>query len=120
MMRAFVAFFITLTIISCEHSGYNVTEFTGDYRYHAGISEFFDCDSQVTYYVADAGITKQLQALYQKLDLKRKEDIFIRVDGYLKEEILMDDIAHADTFVPVKLLSHDINRGCERSRRAGN
>ena len=119
MIKTLFVFFITTLIISCEHSGYNVTEFTGDYRYYAGISEFFDCKTQVKYYVADAGIATQLQDLYQKLDLKRKEDIFIQVEGYLKEEKQLDGIAPTDVFVPVKLLSHDVNRGCDRPIRRG-
>jgi len=114
----FVILLVTLCI-SCEHSSYDVTEFTGDYRFHAGISEFYDCESQIKYYVADAGIASQLQDLYLSLDLKRKEDIFIKVTGYLKEEIQLDGVAPTDVFVPVKLLDHDRDRGCDRQVRQG-
>ena len=119
MKKTFFVIFLTTLLLACEHSNYDVIDFTGDYRYHAGITEFFDCKSQIKYYVADAGIASQLQDMYQGLNFKRKEDVFIKVRGYLKEEIQMDGVAPIDVFVPVELLSHDTNRGCDRPIRQG-
>lgn len=56
MIKTFFKFLPALLLVSCEHSGYEVIEYTGDYRYYAGIAEFFDCDEQVNYYVADSGL----------------------------------------------------------------
>ncbi len=120
MIRNLFTCFIALLLASCEHSGYDVTEFTGDYRYYAGIAEFYECDSQVNYYVADSGIHTELQNLYSKLDLKEKEDVYIHVEGYFKEEKQLDGVDPINFFVPVKLLSHDKNRGCNRAIRRGN
>lgn len=105
--------------MSCEHSGYDTIEFSGDYRYYAGIAEFFDCDSRVKYYVADAGVNTELQDLYTSLNLKEKEDIYLKVKGYLKEEKQMEGVDPVVVFVPVKLLNHDVNRGCKRAIRQG-
>lgn len=119
MTRKFVICLITLLLASCEHSGYDVTKFNGDYRYYAGIAEFFDCDSRIKYYVADAGIHAELQELYTSLNVKEKEDIYIEVEGYTREEKKMEDIDPALVFVPVKLLSHDVDRGCKLDIRQG-
>ncbi len=110
---------MVLLLTSCEHSGYDVIEFTGDYRYYAGIAEFYDCDDQVKYYVADSGISTELQNLNSKLNLKEKEDIYLKVKGYLKEEKQIEGVDPIIVFVPVKLLSHDRNRGCNRAIRRG-
>ena len=119
MIRKFVICLITLLLASCEHSGYDVTKFKGDYRYYAGIAEFFDCDDRVKYYVADAGIYAELQELYTRLNVKEKEDIYIQVEGYTREEKQMEGIDPALVFVPVKLLSHDVDRGCNQAVRRG-
>jgi len=108
-----------LLIASCEHSDYEVTKFTGDYRYYAGIAEFFDCDSRIKYYLADAGISEELQQLHASLDINEKDDVYLELKGYLKEEQLMDGINPTDVFVPVELLKHDTSRGCERGFRQG-
>lgn len=120
MIKKSVLCFIALLLASCEHSGYNISEFTGDYRYYAGIAEFFDCDSGIKYYVANAGIHTELQDMYNKLNLKEKDDVYIRVDGYTKEEKQMDGIDPITVFVPVKLLGHDANRGCKQYIRQGH
>ena len=119
MIKKSVFCFITLLLASCEHSGNDVSEFTGEYRYYAGIAEFFDCDSAIKYYVADAGVYKDLQDMYDNLNLKEKDDVYIMVDGYTKEEKQMDGIDPITVFVPVKLLSHDTDRGCQRAIRKG-
>jgi len=110
---------LTLLLASCEHSGYDVHEHSGDYRYYAGIAEFFDCDEAVKYYVADAGIYTELQQLYTELSLKQNDDIYIQVKGYTREEKQMEGIDPALVFVPVKLLSYDVDRGCNQKIRKG-
>ena len=110
-----------MMLASCgEHRGENISEFTGDYRFYAGIAEFFDCKEKVKYYVADSGIYAELQSFYIQLNLKEKEDVYIKVNGYLKEEKKMEGIDPANVFVAVKLLEHDAERGCNRDDRKGN
>ena len=119
MIRNFVICLLTLCLAACEHSGYEISKFNGDYRYYAGIAEFFDCDTGVKYYVADAGIHTELQDIYTSLDVKEKEDIYMQVEGYTREEQQMEGIDPILVFVPVKLLSHDADRGCKRTIRQG-
>jgi len=104
---------------SCEHSGEEVVKFTGEYRYYSGIAEFFDCKSRVKYYVAKAGIDTDLQETYLALGMEEKDDVYIQINGYLKEEALMEGIDPATVFVPVKLLKVDKSRGCERGVMQG-
>ena len=121
MMKRLAIFLITLMLVSCgEHRGQNISEFTGDYRFYAGISEFFDCKESVKYYVADTGIHAELQSLYLQLNLKEKEDIYIKVTGYLKEEKQLEGIDPINVFVAVELLEHDVERGCNIGNRKGN
>ena len=119
MIKNLVICTLTLLLAACEHSGYDVHEYSGDYRYYSGIAEFFDCDSAVKYYVADAGIYSELQELYTELELKQNDDVYLQVKGYTKEEKQMDGIDPALVFVPVKLLSYGIDRGCSRAHRQG-
>ncbi len=111
------AFFLT----SCgEHSDYTVSEFSGDYRFYSGIGEFFDCNKKKKFYVADAGISSKLQETYLKLQVKPKEDVFIKIKGYLKEEAQkVEGINPNLVFVPVKLISVDEDRGCTYPIREG-
>ena len=120
MMKTIFKLLIPILIVSCEHSDYDITKFTGDYRYYAGIAEFFDCDSQMKYYLANTGISDELEALHSTLDIEEKDDVYIEVDGYFKEEQQIDGIDPVMVFVPVKLLKHDISRGCKRGYRHGN
>lgn len=109
-----------LLLSSCsEHSGHTVSEFTGDYRYHAGIAEFFDCKKSVKYYVANAGIHTDLQERYLKLGIKNKDDVYMKVTGYLKEEQKIEGIDPSLVFVPVKFISLDKDRGCKRGIMQG-
>lgn len=114
-------FLSTLMLTSCgEHSDYDVINFTGEYRYYSGIAEFFDCKSRIKYYVARAGADKDLEKAYLKLGMDEKDDVFIKVKGYLKEEKAeMDGINPATVFVPVEIVSLDKKRGCERGIRQG-
>lgn len=117
MIKKSVLCFMALILASCEHSGYDVTKFSGEYKNYADIAEFFDCDSGIKYYVADAGIHKELQDMYSKLNLEEKDDVYITIEGYTREEEQMEGIDPITKFVPVELLSHDVDRGCELARR---
>ncbi len=109
-----------VVLSSCnEHDDYDITRFNGEYRYYKGIAEFFDCKSRVKYYVAEAGIDSDLEKAYLKLDMEEKDDVFIQLKGYLKEEKMMEGIYPSTVFVPVKLLKIDKSRGCERGLRQG-
>ena len=110
---------VTSLLSSCEHSGEEVIKYTGEYRYYSGIAEFFDCKSHVKYYVAKAGIDTELQKTYLDLGMEEKDDVYIQIKGYLKEEALMEGINPATVFVPVKLLKVDKSRGCERGIMQG-
>ncbi len=111
---------LSLLLASCgEHADYDIARFSGEYRYYKGIAEFFDCKSRVKYYVADAGIDTDLQKAYLKLGMKEKDDVYIQLKGYLKEEAMMEGINPSTVFVPVKILNMDKTRGCERGLRQG-
>ena len=111
--RLILAFVTTIFLTSCgEHSGQTISEFSGDYRFYSGIGEFFDCNQKKKFYVAKAGISTKLQDSYLKLQVKPKEDVFIKIQGYLKEEIQMEGIDPKLVFVPVKLISINKDRGC--------
>lgn len=110
----------TIFLSSCnEHGDYDITRFTGEYRYYRGIAEFFDCKSRVKYYVAESGIDSDLENAYLKLGLDEKDDVYIQLKGYLKEEEMMEGINPSTVFVPVKILKIDKTRGCERGIRQG-
>ncbi|MEE9327410.1 MAG: hypothetical protein V3U71_08930 [Cocleimonas sp.] len=111
----------TVVLPSCnEHGDYDVTRFDGEYRFYRGIAEFFDCKSRVKYYVAKAGIDSDLQKAYLNLGMEEKDDVYIQIKGYLKEEEMMEGINPSTVFVPVKLLKIDKRRGCVRGLRQGS
>ena len=111
---------LVMLLSACgEHRGQNISEYTGDYRFYAGIAEFYDCNSKIKYYVADSGIHDELKSFYTKLNLKEKEDVYIKVDGYLREEKQMEGIDPITVFVAVKLYEYDIERGCKKGYRIG-
>jgi len=110
-----------LFLASCDtqHSGYTIKEYTGDYRVYAGIAEFFDCEEQVKYFVAKSGIHSELAEKYATLGLPEKEDVYAKVEGYLKQEAQMEGIDPITVFVPTKFISFDQTRGCEIGRQQG-
>lgn len=92
----------------------------GDYRYYAGISEFFDCKTKVKYYLAKDGITEELEEKFLALKLKEKDDdVYLKVEGYLIEESAEESLVPAMVFVPTDFISFDTSRGCEIGRRKG-
>jgi hypothetical protein len=113
---------LPLFFASCDmqHSGYTIKEYTGDYRVYAGIAEFFDCDERVKYFVAKSGVHSELAEKYAALGVPEKEDVYIKVEGYLKKESQMEGIDPITVFVPTKFISFDQTRGCEMSKQQGH
>ena len=114
-------FFGALLLSSCgEHSDYDIINFTGEYRYYSGIAEFFDCKSRTKYYIAKTGVSEDLKKAYLKLGMDEKDDTYMKVKGYLKEEEQqMEGINPSIVFVPVELLAVNKSRGCERAIQQG-
>ena len=119
--RLILVFIVAIFLTSCgEHSGQTISEFSGDYRFYSGIGEFFDCNKKKKFYVANAGISSKLQETYLNLQIRPKEDVYIKIKGYLKEEVpQIEGINPELVFVPVKLISVDENRGCTYLIREG-
>ena len=113
---------LPLFLASCDmqHSGYTSKEYTGDYRVYANIAEFFDCDERVKYYVAESGVHSELAEKYAALGVPEKEDVYIKVEGYLKKESQMEGIDPITVFVPTKFISFDNTRGCQVVRQEGH
>ena len=122
MKILFISFLSIVFLVSCgiEHRGHAISKFTGDYRYHNGIAEFFDCSDRLKYYVAKSGVHEKIKDEYLALKLKDFDDAFVKVEGYVKNEELMDGIATVDVFVVTKFLSIDPTRGCSRANRVGH
>jgi len=105
---------ITISIKDPNHQRYN-----GDFRYYAGIAEFFDCKTQKKHYLGDEGITNDLIKAFKNLNLRDKEDVYIRVEGFYKEEQQMDGVDPLDIFIPTKIIQLDTTRSCKRPYRRG-
>jgi len=113
---------VSIFFVSCDsqHSGYISTEYTGDYRVYAGIAEFFDCEEEVKYYVADLGVYSELAEKYAALGLPDKEDAYLKVEGYLKKEAQqIDGVEPIKVFVPTKFIGFDETRGCRKGKQVG-
>lgn len=110
-----------LFFTSCDmqHSGADIKAYSGDYRVYAGIGEFFDCNEQVKYFVAESGVYSELAEEYSALGLPEKEDVYTKVEGYLKQETQMEGIDPITVFVPTKVVSFDQTRGCQKGRQQG-
>jgi len=107
-------------LTSCgEHGGKTIIEYTGDYHFSNGIAEFFDCKGRVKYYLSDSGIAEKLQKEYLKLGVRKRDDVYMKVTGYVQEEEKIEGIDPSDVFVAVELLKIDKDRGCERGHRQG-
>ena len=112
---------LPLMLTSCgEHSGRDIKLFTGEYRYYAGIAEFFDCKDRVKYFVSKKiGINSELKEDFLSLGLRSSDDAYIRVKGYIKAEDQLQGMDPVSVFVPVELVKFDKNRGCKRSAKQG-
>ncbi len=87
---------------------------------YAGIAEFFDCDERVKYFVAQSGVHSELAEKYTALGVPEKDDVYIKVEGYLKKETQMEGIDPITVFVPTKFISFDQTRGCEKGMQQGH
>ena len=121
MKRTLLYSLLALMLSSCgEHSDYDVTKFTGEFRFYKGIGELFECKSRIKYYIADAGIYTDLQEAYKELALEEKDDAYIHIKGYLRDEAKpMEGIDPSTVFVPVEIIKIDKKRGCERIIQQG-
>jgi hypothetical protein len=119
--KYFIAIFLALPLLSCdtEHKGYTISEFTGEYRFYKNIAEFFDCKEGIKYFVERIGAYSELQEAYLGLELTNNDDVYIKVDGYLKKQMLIQDIDSVDVFVATKLHTIDSLRGCQKKRYIG-
>jgi uncharacterized lipoprotein NlpE involved in copper resistance len=114
----FLACLFMLTLTSCSQHESSI--FTGDYRYYAGISEFFDCQTKIKYYLGSQGIKKQLEEKYQALKLKEKEDVYLKVEGYFIQESAEENLIPGTIFIPTHIINFDTSRGCEIKNRQGS
>ncbi|HIO93329.1 MAG TPA: hypothetical protein EYG68_10880 [Leucothrix mucor] len=121
MKKTLLYSLLALMLSSCgEHSDYDITKFTGEFRFYKGIGELFECKSRVKYYIADAGISTDLQEAYEELGLAEKDDAYIHIKGYLRDDDdPMEGITPEIVFVPVEIIKLDKNRGCERVIQQG-
>ena len=110
---------LSLLAACSEHSGHTITDFTGDYRFKSGVGEIFNCADRKRYFVAKSGAYKELRDKFKALSLKKDDDAYIRVKGYLKQQTMMDGIDPETVFVAVEFISFDKNRGCERQSKQG-
>ncbi|MFK5987050.1 MAG: hypothetical protein QM479_16705 [Pseudomonadota bacterium] len=93
--------------------------YTGNFRYYAGIAEFFDCKTQKKHYLADDGLADDLIKAYKELNLRLKDDVYIRVEGFYQEQEQMEGVDPIDVFVPTKIIQLDTTRSCKRPYRRG-
>lgn len=102
-----------------EHFGKDIKNFTGEYRYQSGIGQFFDCASAKSYYVFHSTAHTTLKQAYIALNLKHSDDVYVHVKGYLELIEQLEGVDPTTEFVPTKLISMDIDRGCKQSPRQG-
>ncbi len=121
LLPAITLLILFLSACAMEEKDKTSILFNGDYRFHAGIGEFFNCEDRVKYYVAKNRIAKELEERYLALGLKAKDDVFVQVEGYFQEEKPeIDGVNPITVFVPTRFIGLDKNRGCDiRGRRAG-
>ncbi|MCK5809928.1 MAG: hypothetical protein KAH00_02505 [Cocleimonas sp.] len=109
---------LALNLASC--SQYESTPFTGDYSYYSGIGEFFDCKTSVKYYLGKQGVSEELKEKYLALKLNEKDDVYLKVEGYLMQESAEETLIPSTVFVATEFISFDTSRGCEVGRREGH
>ncbi|MBL7004158.1 MAG: hypothetical protein ISR69_09055 [Gammaproteobacteria bacterium] len=93
--------------------------FIGDFSYYKGIAEYFDCSTKKRYFMDKGEAYSELVERYEALNLRAKEDIYIRSEGYLKEEELIDGLDPVEVFVVTKIVRLDPNRGCNLVGKEG-
>lgn len=107
-------FLLLVSMLSCsEHANYDVTEHTVDYRVSGGIAELYDCALRKRYFVEKIAAYDDLKLRYLALKLKRNDDAFLHVMGYVKKGQMIEGVDPVDVFVATELLSIDPSRGCQ-------
>ncbi len=96
-----------------------VQKIKGNFRYYAGIAEFFDCKTQTKHYVAKDGVYEEMLKAYQDLKLREKDDVYVSFEGFYREEEQMDGVDPYNMFVATKILKIDTTRSCKRPYRRG-
>ncbi len=117
-MKLYLLLFTAL-LLSCSSSQQPSQRYNGNFRYFSGIAEFFDCKTQEKHYVTHAGIYDELIDSYKKLNLKAKDDVYIRAEGFYQEEEQMEGVDSLDVFVVTKVIEYDTTRSCKRPYRQG-
>lgn len=116
----FILLILALQLTACSPSyDYDISKYRGNFRYYAEIAEFFDCKTQQKHYLGSEGVLDELIEAYQKLNLKEKDDVYIQVEGFYREEEQMEGIDPVDVFVPTKIIELDTTRSCKRPYRRG-
>ncbi|MCK5696927.1 MAG: hypothetical protein KAI02_02120 [Gammaproteobacteria bacterium] len=118
-MKLYLLFFTTVLLISCSSSQPPSQRYNGNFRYFSGIAEFFDCKTQEKHYVTEEGIYDELIASYKDLNLKPKDDVYIRAEGFYQEEEQMEGVDPLEVFVVTKIIEFDTTRSCKRPYRQG-
>ncbi|MCK5726360.1 MAG: hypothetical protein KAH22_06010 [Thiotrichaceae bacterium] len=112
-LQASLLLLFSIMMTACsEHSDFDVTEHTVDFRFSGGIAELYDCDLRQRYFLVKTGAYDELLSEYAKLKLPRNDDAFLHVMGYVKKENIIEGIDPVDVFVVTELLSVDTTRGC--------
>ena len=119
-MMKLILFLIALQLTACTPSyDYEISRYKGNFRYFSHIAEFYDCKSMQKHYLGSEGVLDELIEEYKKLNLKEKDDVYIRVEGYYREEEQMDGVDPIEVFVPTKIVELDTSRSCKRPYRVG-
>ena len=110
---------ILLTGCTMQHRTTENHRYTGDFRYYAGIAEFFDCKQKKRFYLSSQGLHDEVISSFQALKLTEKEDAFLKVEGYYTEEEQMDGVDPLELLVVTRIDQLDPSRSCDRRRREG-
>ena len=106
-------------LISCSPPDQPSQRYKGNFRSYAGIAEFFDCNTHKKHYVAKDGIYNELIEGYNDLNLKARDDVYIRAEGFYREEEQIEGVDPLEVFVVTKITEFDTSRSCKRPYRGG-
>ncbi len=119
-MKIFI-FFLIITLSACmtNPNQQQSMRVNGDFRYYADIAEFFDCKTQKKHYMGEDGLYSDLLKQYLALNLKPKEDVYIRAEGFYREGEQKFGIDPIDIFIITKIIKMDSKRSCKQPYRRG-